>query len=314
MDSEALRENLWPILYPEADEGFIGTLPHPRLESEHGLDCSYWSPQEFSSGSMWNRVVLDASDPLHDSVQSLTVPGSLSIAAIRLLGESLLAYADVRDDALQRGWGVFRFYPSILITFWAAFEAFVHLQSEFLLAMSSSLPALVRHALSEEEEFLDDRGRTKIRSRRRPVLDRYSLLLKYGYALEIDRGAAFWQRGVEAVTARDALVHYHVRGAPAISCKGLWRHLEAISLLWIAPSAQVGRTVFPEQYDCYEMLADLQPFLQDFEERPLHKDWPRRGAVLIPAPLDGLDDERYPREGSLDPARTSLRRIKGGDP
>jgi hypothetical protein len=195
MDQKELREHLWPILYPEADEDFVHTLPHKRLATAHSLDCSYWSPREFSSSSIWNRVIRDEADPLHDSIQSLTVPGSLSLAAIRLFGESLIAYADQNDEAVRDGWNVFRFYPSVLLTFWSAFEAFVRLQSEFLLAMSSSLPSLVRQALAEVEEYLDDRGRMKTRSRRRSVLDRYALLLQYGYSHDVDRGAAYWQGG-----------------------------------------------------------------------------------------------------------------------
>src|SRR5688572_22647493 len=99
MDPEALSERFWPILYPEPDEdsGLGGSVPHSRLLKVHALDCCYLSPYEASSGSIWNRVINRDDDPLHDSVQSLTVPGSLSVAAIRLFGESLIAYAD-RDD------------------------------------------------------------------------------------------------------------------------------------------------------------------------------------------------------------------------
>lgn len=312
MDPEELRERLWPILHPEPDEdsGPGGSPPHKRLFEVHGLDCSYWSPYESSSTSIWNRLIRDARDPLHDSIQSLTVPGSLSVAAIRLFGESLIAYADQEDQFVKQGWGVFRYYPSVLITFWSAFEAFVRLQSEYLLAMKSSLPHPIRLALSEEEEYVDDRGRIRTRNRRRPVLDRYALLLQHGYSLEVDRGAQFWQNGVRAVEARDALAHYHVRGAPSITCRDLWTYLEAIALLWIAPSAHVGRSIYWQQYDCYEMLAKLHPFLQEFEERPLHKDWPRGGGILVYAPFDGVDDERYPRGGTMDPSSFSLKRFR----
>ena len=312
MEPEELRERLQPILYPEPDDdlGFGGSVPHPRLLDVHGLDCSYWSPYESSSGSMWNRLITNGEDPLHDSIQSLTVPVSLSIAAIRLFGESLIAYSEQRDESVRNGWGVFRYFPSVLVTFWSAFEAFVRLQSEYLLAMKSSLPHAVRLALSEEEELVDDRGRIKTRARRRPVLDRYSLLLQYGYSLQVDRGAAFRQRGVRAVDARDALAHYHVRGAPSITCRDLWGHMEAITLLWIAPSASLGRSIYWQQYDCYDMLAELHPFLLEFEERPLHKDWPREGGILVYAPFDDLDDTKYPRGGTLDPSRFSLKRYK----
>ena len=137
-------------------------------------------------------------------------------------------------------------------------------------------------------------------------MDRYAILLKYAHSLDVDRGASFWQRGEQAVAARDALAHYHIRGAPSLNCRDLWAHLESITLLWIVPSVQVERTIYWEQYDCYEMIAELQPFLHDFEERPLHKDW-SRGAVSVPAPMDGLDDSKYPPAGNFDPSQFSLR-------
>jgi hypothetical protein len=80
--------------------------------------------------------------------------------------------------------------------------------------------------------------------------------------------------------------------------------------LWIVPSCSIGRSIYWEQYDCYEMLADLEPFLLDFEERPLHKGWPRNPSVIIPAPFEGLDDVRYPKAGDFDPSKFSIREFK----
>jgi hypothetical protein len=137
MYPEELRDRIWPILYPEREHG-EHTLPHRRLRETHGLDCSYWSPLEFSSGSKFSRLVRDAGDPLHGSIEGLTVPGSMSIAALRLFGDSLIAYADESDKSVKRGWGSFRFYPPVLLTFWTAFEAFVRLQTELYLAMALS--------------------------------------------------------------------------------------------------------------------------------------------------------------------------------
>lgn len=176
--------------------------------------------------------------------------------------------------------------------------------------MSSRLPPAIRFVLAEQEEHVDDRGHVRTRPHRRPVLVRYRLLLQYGYSLQVNRGDLFWQRAVRAVEARDALAHYHVSSAPSITCRALWEHLEAIALLWIVPSAKVERTIFWDQFECYEMLADLEPYLLDFEERPLHKGWPKRGHIIIPAPMDRLDDDRYPPAGTFDPALYSLRRLR----
>jgi len=309
MESELLREEVWAILNPEPDEDFHGFLPHDRLANVHKIDCSYWSPREWVSQSIWNRLVGDPKDPIHDSIESLTVPNSLWWAALRLFGDSLIAYSDDKDESQKDGWAVFRFFPSVLMTFWASFEAFVRLQSEFLLAMSSVLPEPIRQAFTEIEVTVDNRGQIIQRSRRRPVLERYALLLEYGYSLKVDRGATFWQNAVAANKARDMLVHFEISGSPSITCRDLWAHLEAITLLWIVPSALCERTIYYQQYDCYHMIAELHPYLVDFEERPFHKGWPRSGGVVIHCPMDNLDDEKYPRAGQFDPAEWSLRRL-----
>ena len=307
LEPEEMEERLQPILYPESDPGdsWMSSPPHKRLERQHGLDCSYWSPYEFSSGSIYSRLLRDEDDPIFNPVECITVPTTLCLSALRLLGRAMVDYSDQSDDDVRRGRGPLRYFPSILMTYWAGFEAFLRLECELLLAMVEGLPDPVQLTLLEREEYVDKSGTVKRRSRRRPTLDRYWLLLKYGHGLEFNRGGAVWQAAESANTARNVLVHYEVTEAPVLSCRDLWRHLEAITLLWVGPSAEIDRSVYHAQFDLYYMIADLEPLLLNFEERPLHKDWPR-GGVLIPCSLLGVDDTKYPRAGTMDPTKFSI--------
>jgi hypothetical protein len=309
LDPQEMDERLAPILQPEPDEDgwFPDTPPHPRLQSVWQLDASYWSPQEFSTGSRRNRLIKRPQDPLSEPIESLTVPWSLFWSALQLFGQSLTAYSDQSDSDVQRGSGPFRYFPSILMTYWAGFEALIRFQSECLVQMVPSLAPAAKLALLEREEVVDDRGVIKQRSRRRPVLERYWLLLKCGYRCEFDRGSSVWQSAVAANRDRDQLVHYEVAGRPTLTCETLLRHMEAITLLLIAPSVQIGRSVYSRQFDAYDAIAEMQPLVVPFEERPLYRGWPG-GHVLIPCTFDGVDEAQYPMGGSLDPEQTSLRR------
>lgn len=46
------------------------------------------------------------------------------------------------------------------------------------------------------------------------------------------------------------------RAEPVVTCPELWNRLEAITPLWIAPSAQIRRSVYWEQYECLRKNAD----------------------------------------------------------
>ena len=87
--------------------------------------------------------------------------------------------------------GPYLFYPAILMTAWASFEAFVRIYSELFVKTVASLPLAVKEALLEES--LDKKGNVK--ALRKPPLDRYWLLLKYGYGVEFDKESRIWQMG-----------------------------------------------------------------------------------------------------------------------
>jgi hypothetical protein len=290
MDRNELADQLQAIFDPEPDEdGFVpDTPPHPRLADSHGLNLSYWKPFEFGSTSQFSRLVRDRADPVNAVTQSLSVPSSLFWAGLRLFGDSLLAYCDTEDRR-----GVFRYYPPILVTFWAGFEAFVRLYSELLIHLLPATPVAVKSALLEVEDYVERDGGICQRQRSRPVLDRYWLLLKYGWKLEFDRGGRIWQAGQDVAAVRNQIVHYEVSTAPTLKATELWNYLESMLLLLIGPSAALRRSVFHRQFDLYWVLVDLNRLIEEFEERPVHKGWPF-SPYLFSCSFEGIDSTRYP--------------------
>lgn len=291
MDIDDLRYEVESILHPEPDEDdqMRWDPPHPRLLSVHGLDTSYFrGPFDTKEDRAFERIVNDPGDPLHDPLQSITVPLSLIITSLQLFGDSLIEYHERR-----RRWDLYRYYPSILMTAWSAFESWLRISSTILAAVVPTLPSAVRDTLLEVRQVVGKNGKIEERGDRSPVLERYWLLLKYGCNLEFDRGSRIWQRGREVVAVRDSLVHYNVSAAPSLTGSQVWNFLEAVMLLFIAPSTLARRTLFTPQFDCYYALARFHPLISEFEERPLHKGWPRE-CVSFNCPFDGVDETRYP--------------------
>jgi hypothetical protein len=92
----------------------------------------------------------------------------------------------------------------------------VRIYSELFVKTASSLPATVQWALLEKEEQLDKHGDVQIGRKPRSLLERYWLLLKYGYGLEFDRGSRVWQLGDSALRKRNGLVHYEITSLPSV--------------------------------------------------------------------------------------------------
>ncbi len=291
MNREELETGLAGIFEPDMDEDGVAVAfpPHSRLRDHHGLDTSYWKRYEFGSTSPFSRLVRDANDPINNATQSLSAPTELFLAGLRLFGDSLIAYS----TAEKKRTGPLQYYPAILMTFWAGFEAFVRLYSEILVQVNPPIPPLVRGVLLESEEYLDRDGTPRSRTRQRPILDRYWLMLKFGYGLEYDRGGKIWQCGEASLARRNEFVHYAVNSAPSINTSDLWTQLEAIMLLLIGPSTLLGRSIFSRQYEIYRMLSELQPLIEDFEERTFFKGI-MTGGYLFPCTFQGIDEKRYP--------------------
>ena len=292
MELADLKHEINSVLRPERDDegSLCWDMPHSRLSSIHGLDTSYFrDPLDLSGDRVFERLLQDKSDPLHSTLQSLTVPASLFTAALQLFGDSLIEYHE-----REQRWDVYRFYPAILMTVWSAFEAWVRISSEILVAVAPSLPRAIRDSLLETRAVVEKDGQIRDKPDRRPVLQRYWLLLKYGCNFEYDRGSATWQAGESVRVVRDSLVHYDVPEASSLRASKMWDHMEAILMLFIVPSTKTRRTLFCPQFDLYSTLVGLQPLISEFEERPFHKGWPKR-SIVFDCPFDGADDARYPR-------------------
>ncbi len=291
MDLADLKHEINSVLRPERDEegSLCWDMPHSRLSSIHGLDTSYFRGPFVPDGDrLFERLVDDNADPLHDTLQSITVPASLFMAALQLFGDSLIEY----HERKQR-WGAYRFYPPILMSVWSAFEAWVRISSKILVAVVPTLPRAIRDSLLEIREGVEKDGRIIEKPDRKPVLDRFWLLLKYGCDFEYDRSSARWQAVNKMRRVRDTFVHYDVTGAPSLAASEMWGYIESILLLLIEPSTRLRRTLFGPQFDLYSTLAELHPLISKFEERPLHKGWSKR-ATIFDCPFNGADGMRYP--------------------
>ena len=195
MDAEELRGEIHSIFNPDPIVGSEGieyyeTPPLDRLRIEYGLDCSYWRQFEYGSSSeLMHRSKVDDVD-LGITVRCQQVPFELFMGTLRLLGDSILEYHNTKDRK-----GPYRFYPAILMSAWASFEAFVRIYSEIFIKTALPLPAALQSALLEREEQLDKKGNVQIGRKPRHLFERYWLLLKYGYGIEFDRGSRVWQLG-----------------------------------------------------------------------------------------------------------------------
>jgi len=280
---------------PEDDEGPVSIGPMPWLRARY--DLTYWEPFEFGSTSPFSKLMDCATDELFPVIQSLTVAVFLMEAAIRLVGDGLIAYAEKPQPRSE----FFRFLPPALITFVSGFEALVRLQSETLVHVAKVLPPAVRLALMEVEEVLERDGRVIQRPRSRSTLDRYSFLLKYGYNFDVDRGSLEWQRAEESIHLRNEIVHYEVRECPSLKASSVLHAMEGLLLALIAPSAQLRRSVWSGQFEQFFLLDGLREALDqvgDFEEAALHKRAQRRGSAVFPCSFLNVDDARYPHYGA----------------
>lgn len=294
-DRDELEGSIYEIFNPEPVVGSEGieyfeTPPFSRLATEYGLDTSYWRPFEYGSMSALMRRASEDDRELAAIVQAQQVPRELFMGTFRLLGDSILAY-----HAQPTRTGPYRFYPGILASAWAAFEAFVRIYSELLVKTAPSLPMPVRLFLIEKEEHVEKRGTVRTVAKGRPLLDRFWVFLKYGYGVEYDRGDRIWQMGESALDKRHELIHYKHSEMPTIKTTELWQHLESILLLILGPSASVNKTIMPDIYDLYAALCQLSDLIEDYEERPNFKDFPiNLSSVIFPCPFDGVDEVKFP--------------------
>jgi hypothetical protein len=295
MHIDELRAEIRAIFEPEPDEdGNTGyrDLPHPRLISEHGLDLAYLETFNWEGSTIHpsTRICPTDATAVHVLTRNSDVPLRLFNAALRLFGDSIVAYFEAKERS-----GPLRFYPPVILTFWSGFETFVRYSSELLLATTTSVPPTIANVLRELEPVVNRQGITGTRVRYQPVLERYFLLLKYGYGYDLDRGARFWQRLVAAQTLRDYYTHLDVTDPRSLSATDVLRFTESVLLGIITPSAHLKRTQLLHVYDLYWAWNSLRILVGEFVEQPFFKDWPiGEERYMFYSPFDGVDSERFP--------------------
>jgi len=291
-NKEDVADRIREILHLGWDgEGLPPTvLPHARLTRAHGIDTSFFDQRAHHTWmAPHNYVVQAPADDIFRSIESASVPSSLMHAALNMFGDSIVAYY----DQPRSKFGPFRYYPAVLMMFLAGFEAWVRILSELLVATVPTVPSPVVDALLERRSTVDRSGRIDVQPDRRNTLERFYLLVMYGCNVKLSRGDAPWQSLEKAMNARNALVHYDTKEVPSLSTKQLGAHLEAILVALIHASAVSKRTLFRDQFEHYQVLMDLLALATDFEERSIHKGWPREPTIVY-CPFDGVDTKRFP--------------------
>jgi len=261
------------------------------LEKEHGLDLSYLQTFTWEGSTVHphTRLCPDDEPRIRPLIHNLDVPSRLLEAGLRLFGDSVLAYHERKERK-----GNLRYYPPVILTFWSGFETFVRHTSELMLVAAKNVPELVARFLRDEEGFVDRNGDVAIRTRYQSVLERYAVLLRYGYEYRVDRGAKYWQRLEEARKLRDYYTHLDVNEPRSISVDEVLNFMEVVLLGIIWPSAEMKRTQLLGIYHFYWTWDMLRKLTTPFVEQPFFHDWVLNGPHTIYCPFSGVDTERFP--------------------
>ena len=294
MDIEELRAQIEGLFNSTLDDDGnhrIGDLSHPKLEEKHGLDLTYLKSVSFEGSSIRSDLRHCPTDELgiKPLIQNWTVPTNLLEGGLRLFGDSILAYHDLEESA-----GELRYYPSVILTFWAGFETFVRQSCEVMLLTVPHVPEPVVHFLREKERYVHENGLIKTKRRYRPVLERYFLLLRYGCGYEVNRSCTHWQGLKEAQRLRDYYTHLDINEPRSISANDVAVFMEQVMLGIIWPSTEIKRTLLVGIHRLYWIWDALGKLIRPFSERPIFKDWILNGPRMIYAPFKGVDSDRFP--------------------
>lgn len=298
MNREELQEEMDTLLHPEPEEdGFPPReFPHPRITDFHRLDASYMMTLDWEGSSIHphTRFCPPDEDRLTALSQNSDVPYRLFEAGLRLCADSIIAYHDEKECV-----GNVRYYPSIIMTFWAGFESFVRYRSDIMLITVKRIPQVVANYLREKEVYLNRRGEAHTKERYQPTLERYVVLLKYGYGFVVDRGNTHWQNLQKAKELRDYYTHLDVAEPKAVSSSQVLDYLEAIMLGLIWPSCELKRTLFLGAYRLYEIWAGLLKLHTEYVEQPAHKDWSFKEGFMFHCNFENVDSSRFPNLSGL---------------
>ena len=142
--------------------------------------------------------------------------------------------------------------------------------------------------------------------RHQSVLNRYVVLLKYGYSYDVNRGDRYWQQLTAARDLRDYYTHLDVTEPRAISSQQVVEFMEVVLLGMICPSVALGRTILLGIYDLYGKLAELSELAEDFVEQPFFRDWPFQEGYMFHCNFDNVDGDRFPSVRDLERYRRLL--------
>lgn len=136
--------------------------------------------------------------------------------------------------------------------------------------------------------------------RSRAVLDRYAVLLQYGFSLKIDKGNKHWQNLAKAKDLRDYYTHIEAMKSRAISSEEVFDYMEAVMLGIIWPSAEIQRTILLGIHDLYYMWVQLTDLARDHlpeghVEQPFFHPWKLAGrSYMFYCPFTNVDEEKFP--------------------
>lgn len=293
MPNEELYGRIWSIFNVEPDgDGFMPReFPHERIVKHHKLDISYmktFAPEGTTTHRYTRNCSRDDTE-LHIIDQNMDTPTRLFLAALKLFGDSILEY-----DGVGKRVGDLRYYPPVILTFWSGFEAFVRYTSELLVITVPSVPQAIKNYLQEREVSIDDKGAVKTKTKYYPVLNRYWLLLKYGYNFSADKGATYWQNLKKAQELRDYYTHVAIKESKAITTTDVINYLEAVLMAIITPSCLLQRTLMLNIYYLYDTWVGLAEIAEEYSEQPFFHDKPFKEGYLFHCNFENVDADRFP--------------------
>lgn len=293
-DLEALREEFDYLFNPDPEDFERPTLDYPqeRLERLHGLDLSYLKTFIWEGSSVHPTTRLArVEDWLLALIRNNDVPIRLFEAGLRLFADSILAYTSKKQRV-----GELRYYPPVILIFWSAFETFIRFSSQMMLNTVKGVPREVANFLTETETSLDRSGRIRTTTRFQPVLDRYAMLLLYGYEYKVDKGSRHWQRLEKAKELRDYYTHLDVTESRSLSSGEVLDFMEAVLLGIVWPSSELQRTLLLRIYGLYSIWDTLREKGEDFTEQPFFKDrrFQNEKVLAFYCPFLNVDTSRFP--------------------
>jgi len=296
MHYEDLPDEIDSLFNPEWEEGHR-EWPHERLLKKHGLTFKFmetWN-WEGSTSHPNSRIWPAGRAGGDDLTRSMDIPFGLFMSALRVFGDSLVTYRNFKGEP-----SVLRFYPPIILTFWSAFEAFVRHTSELMIHTSKGIPDPIVHFLRDKMVRVNKSGDTDFEARYRPVLDRYAVLLRFGFGLKVDRGSKHWQAMEKAKKLRDYYTHIDAMTSRSISTGEVLEFLESVLLGIIWPSSQAQRTLLLGIHDIYDVWASLSDLAQEYLPQG-HVEQPGFHALLsgdrthmFYCPFINVDEELFP--------------------